>query len=221
MLNTFNNGFIFVNFIMLLCLLQIGYAGSCGCGSDSTASVKPTPVSSCCSAKPATNPTSVSQSSCGSGCGAPAEPANQKSQIKGTANSNNDCGIWSLAYVAKSLGNKKDEKAIKKLVSFDPKKGTTMQELALGAQKMGLEAKGYRMSYTELTKRQVDQSKLGKRSLAGYIVYIPNHFMVLTAVDAEKNQLTFADSSKKKIEMPKDEFLSIWQGYVLEVKKRS
>ena len=84
-----------------------------------------------------------------------------------------------------------------------------MQELVLGAQKLGLEAKGYRMSYTELTKRAKP-----------IIVYIPNHFMVLNAIDTQKNQLTFADATKKKIEMSKEEFLSLWQGYVLEIKKK-
>lgn len=193
--------------LIYMCLLQIGFTESCGRGSDTTASVKPAPVASCCSAEPAS---AASQSSCGSGCGAPAEPTKQKSQIKGATNANNDCGVWSLAYTAKYLGVKKNEKAIKKLISFDPKKGSTMQELAEAAQKMGLEAKGYRMSYTELTKRH-----------RPIIIYIPNHFMVVTAIDAQKNQLTFADSSKKKINMPKDEFLSIWQGYVLEIKKKS
>jgi hypothetical protein len=179
----------------------------CGCCSDTTVTIKPAPApatASCCSAEPS----SSTQTGCG--CGSPTEPAKQKSQIKGAANSNNDCGVWSLAYIAKSLGVKKDEKTIKKLISYDPNKGTTMQELADAAQKLGLVAKGYRMSYTELTKRS-----------RPIIVYIPNHFMVLTKIDPQKNQLTFADSSKKKVEMPKDEFLSIWQGYVLEIKKKS
>jgi len=143
---------IFILLLMSVSLFQFANAETCGCGSNTTAAVKPAPVpavSSCCSVDPA--PATVPQSGCG--CGSPSEPAKQKNQIKGTANSNNDCGVWALSYVAKSLGVKKDEKAIKKLVSFDPNKGTTMQELAQAAQKLGLEAKGYRMSYTELTKR--------------------------------------------------------------------
>jgi hypothetical protein len=197
--------FIFSIFLVLYSF-QFTSAETCSCGND-TIVLKPAPVASCCSVDP--TPAIATQSGCGSGCGAPAESLKQKNQVKGTTNPDNDCGVWSLAYIAKSLGIRKDEKAIKKLVSYDPNKGATMQELAQAAQKIGLVAKGYRMSYTELTKLQKP-----------IIVYIPNHFMVLTAVDAQKNRLTFADSSKKKFEMPKDEFLNIWQGYVLEIKKK-
>jgi hypothetical protein len=206
--------FVMINFICFLLLSATSFPETCGCGSDTTATIKPATVTSCCSADPA--PAVATQSSrqdstlSSCGCGAPASPANQKNLVKGTDNPNNDCGVWALAYVAKSLGKSKSEAAMRKLVSFDPNKGATMQELAVGAQKLGLEANGYQMSYTELAKRKLP-----------VIVYIPNHFMVLTAVDAKKNQLTFADSSKKKINMPKDEFLSIWQGYVLEIKKKS
>ncbi|MDI6784494.1 MAG: cysteine peptidase family C39 domain-containing protein, partial [bacterium] len=184
------------------------YTESCGCGSDTTVSIKsaPTPSpASCCSVGPAP---AATQSGCD--CGSPTETAKQKNQIKGTTNTDMNCGVWSLAYIAKSFGIKKDEKAIKKLISYDPNKGATMQELVLGAQKLGLEAKGYRMSYAELTKRKLP-----------IIIYIPNHFMVLTAIDTRKNQPTFADTTKKKLEMTKAEFLNLWQGYVLEIKKKT
>jgi hypothetical protein len=202
--------------LLLIFIFLVGtcFAESCGCGSD-TVSVKPSPaVASCCSA---TSATAVVQSGCG--CGSPTETAKQKNQIKETSNSDMDCGVWSLAYIAKSLGvnpstslrvkkNESIESVVKRIVSYDLNKGATMLELAQAAQKLGLEAKGYRMSYTELTKRKLP-----------LIVYIPNHFMVLTAIDTKKKQLTFADATKKKFTMPKDEFLNLWQGYVLEIKK--
>jgi hypothetical protein len=197
--------------IIIISLISLFFAylvyadESCGCGSNTTASVKSAPVASCCSAEPVS--ANTPQSSCG--CGSPTEPAKQKNQIKETANPDMNCGVWSLVYIANALGVKKDEQAIKKLVSYDPAKGATMQELAQAAQKLGLEAKGFRMSYAELMKRKLP-----------LIVYIPNHFTVLTAIDTDKHILQFADSSNKNLQISEMKFRDSWEGYVLEIKKK-
>ena len=187
-------------FLLLTCIVNISVAVPCTCGNSSTQN---NPPASCCAAPQASAKT---QTDCG--CGSPSGAVNQMSQAKGASNSDMDCGIRSLACVANSLGIKKDEQAIKKLVSYDPQKGATMQELALAAQKLGLEAKGYRMSYTELTKRQKP-----------VIVYLPNHFTVLTAIDTAKHILQFADSSKENLQISEMKFRDSWEGYVLEIKK--
>ena len=197
--------------LMCYSLFVIANAETCGCGSDTTVSVKPASApaaSSCCSATIDTTAKQVSGCQT-SGCGAPNASVKQMSQAKGTSNPDMDCGVWSLAYVAESLGIKKDEQAIKQLIQYDPAKGPTMQELAQGAQKLGLEAKGYRMSYAELSKRQKP-----------VIVYLPNHFMVLTAIDTTTHILQFTDSSNKTMQISEMKFRDSWEGYVLEIKKK-
>jgi hypothetical protein len=176
-----------------------GYTESCSCDTSAPQKDSSNSVKSCCAVdQPAAKP--IADCCCGG--------ANLTAEQKKISMQSLDYGVWALAYVSNSLGVKKPESEVRKLVVPIPGKGATMQNIAKAARTMGLAVKGYQVSYPELIQIQKP-----------IIVYIPNHFMVLTAIDANSNKLSLADSSKPKIEMQKDEFLSIWQGYVLEIKK--
>jgi len=104
----------------------------------------------------------------------------------------NDCGPLALAYIAKELGINRKEKEIYDRVIYDKTQGATMKQLLDAARQLGLEGKGYRMSFEELQKRKLP-----------LIIYLPQHFTVLTQWDKKNKQLIF---NGKEI-MSQEEFL--------------
>jgi len=156
------------------------------------------------------NVTSTSGCSSGSGCGKVSSCSSEGKSVKQNPLGKTDkyCGGRALAYIARQRGISKDTAEIIQMVQIDSEKGASMLDIIKAAKKLGLDAKGYRMNYGELVKRDLP-----------VIIYFPNHFTVLTSVDKDKNILTFTDSTLKELTLTKQDFLNSWEGYVLEIYK--
>ena len=184
--------------LIVTTLANASVAVTCTCGKDSTNN-RLNKTISCC--EPSDTQRVMQSNSCCSS-------VDNNKKVSSELSVNNDCGTWSMMYIVKQLGISKDENQIRHIVQTDLNKGASMQDLVQGAKKLGLDAKGYKMSYAEL----------GKRALP-VIISFPNHFAVLVSIDSKNNTLIFADSNKPKYTLTKDEFLKKWGGYVLEIRK--
>lgn len=114
------------------------------------------------------------------------------------------CGPYALMVVAKTFGVDVDLSSIADLAGTTPQ-GTTMKGLADAAHKIGLRARGMRMSHRQLTNLKPP-----------IIAYVNNdHFFVIDQILDDK--LSITDINMEFDFMSLEEFNRIWDGYVLIV----
>ncbi len=114
------------------------------------------------------------------------------------------CGPYALMVVAKTFGVDVDLSSVADLAGTTPR-GTTMKGLADAAHKLGLRARGLKISLRQLTNLRLPT-----------IAYVnDNHFFVIDQILNDK--LSITDINMEFDFMSLEEFDQIWNGYVLTV----
>ena len=114
------------------------------------------------------------------------------------------CGPYSLMVVAKMFGINVDSVSISHLAGTTPK-GTSMKGLADAAYKLGLQARGMKISLRQLLKL--------KPPIIAYVN--PNHYLVIDKILEDRLHVIENTKPPHFISLP--EFKKIWDGYVLVI----
>ena len=114
------------------------------------------------------------------------------------------CGPYSLLVICKMSGIKTDLKEISQLAGTT-EKGTSLKGLVDAAYKLGLNAKGLRLTRQQLLT--------WKSPLIAHVR--DNHFLVVEKVIDQHVRLIEQD--REPYLMPIEEFFGIWRGYVLAI----
>lgn len=120
------------------------------------------------------------------------------------------CGPSALLFICNVFGIKTSEQEIAKL-SYSTINGTSMLGLVKAAKEKGLDAYGLFLTISDLKKMIIENQLL--------IAFIKkNHFVVVLGIGSD-NTLLLLDPNYGKVLINQRLFLTIWNGYVLYVKK--